>query len=168
MKKVKPKKLLMFYGGTLAFVVVLFQGVTHYGDTRLVAAPNINGRYLSTDAMPGCPESTRVLLTILQSGVYLNGAVNVVENAAVIEEATGEARLPLSGRLAQPQVTLDGRTSALSRCQPLAQRAQVAGTIASEADKKLAFAGTILLDSDAKPWQIKALRLVESKPEKGH
>jgi hypothetical protein len=167
MKKVQPK-LLLFYGGTLAFVVVLFQGVTHYGDTRLVASPNINGRYLSTEAMPGCPESTRVLLNILQSGVYLNGAVDLVENVAVLEAGTGEARLPLSGRLAEQQVTLAGRTMALSRCQPSAQRVQVAGTIASEADKKLAFTGTILLDSNAQPWQIKALRLVESKQEKGH
>jgi hypothetical protein len=167
MKKVQPK-LLLFYGGTLAFVIVLFQGVTHYGNTRLVAAPNINGRYLSTEEMPGCPTSTRVLLTILQSGVYLNGAVDLVENAAVIEEVSGEARLPLSGRLAQQQITLAGRTPALNRCKPLAQRLQVAGTIASEADKKLAFAGTILLDSNAQPWQIKALRLVESKQEKGH
>lgn len=167
MKKVQPK-LLLFYGSTLAFVVVLFQGVTRYGDTRLVAAPNINGRYLSTGAMPGCPDSTRVLLNILQSGVYLNGAIDLVENAAVIEEVTGETRLPLTGRLAQQQVGLNGRTSALSRCQPLARRVQVAGTIAAEADQKLAFTGTILLDSEAQPWQIKALRLVESNQEKGH
>jgi hypothetical protein len=167
MKKVKPK-LLLFYGSTLAFVVVLFQGVTRYGDTKLAAAPNINGRYLSTEAMPGCPESTRVLLTILQSGVYLNGAVDVVENAPVVEAVTSESTPPLSGRLAAQQVTLEGGTVALSRCQPLARRVQVAGTIASESDQKLAFAGTILLDSNVQPWQIKALRLVESKQEKGH
>lgn len=167
MKKVQPK-LLLFYGGTLAFVVVLFQGVTRYGDTRLVAAPNINGRYLSTGTMPGCPDSTRVLLNILQSGVYLNASVDLIENVAVIEEITKEARLPLSGRLAQQQVELNGITSALSRCQPLAQGVQVAGMIAAEADQKLAFTGTILLDSDTQPWQIKALRLVESKQERGH
>lgn len=167
MKKVQPK-LLWFYGSTLAFVVLLFQGVTRYGDTKLAAAPNINGRYLSTETMPGCPESTRVLLTILQSGVYLNGAVDLVENAAVIEEVTNEATPPLSGRLAAQEVALDGETAALSRCQPAARRVQVAGTVAPEADKKLAFAGTILLNNNAQPWQIKALRLVESKQKKGH
>lgn len=166
MKKVQSK-LLWFYGSTLAFVVVLFQGVTHYGNTKLMAAPNINGRYLSAEAMPGCPESTRVLLTILQSGVYLNGAVDLVENAAVIEAVTDESTPPLSGRLAQQQVTLNGETIALSRCQPLSRRVEVTGAVASDADKKLAFTGTILLDNNA-PWQIKALRLVESKQEKGH
>ena len=167
MKKIQSK-VLWFYGGTLAFVIVLFQGVTRYGDTKLAAPPNINGRYLSTEAMPGCPESTRVLLTILQSGVYLNGAVDLVENAAVIEEVTNESTPPLSGRLAGQQVTLDGKTVALNRCQALTRQVQVAGTIASEADKKLVFAGTILLDSNTQPWQIKAMHLVESKQKEGH
>ena len=110
--------VLLFYGSTLAFVVVLFQGVTHYGNTKLLAAPNINGRYLSTEAMPGCPQSTRVLLTILQSGAYLNGAIDLVENAAVIEEVTGERMPPLSGQLAQQQVTLGSSNEIMSRSAP--------------------------------------------------
>jgi len=56
---------------------------------------------------------------------------------------------------------------ALGRCQP-SERVQVAGTVAADVDKKLAFAGTILLDNNIQPWQIKASRLVESKKEKGH
>ncbi|NJR39588.1 MAG: hypothetical protein HC781_13200 [Leptolyngbyaceae cyanobacterium CSU_1_4] len=156
-------KLLGFYGSTLVFVLVLFQGVTRYGDTKLVAAPNINGRYLSTEAMPGCSESTRVLLTILQSGVYLNGAVDVVENATAIETGRNELTPPLTGQLSAQQVSLQGETAALSRCQPLAQRVQVAGTVAADGDKTLGFTGTILSAGSAKPWTVKALRLVESR-----
>lgn len=167
MKTIKSK-LLWFYGGTLGFVIVLFQGITHYGNTKLAAAPNINGRYLSTAAMPGCPESSRVLLTLLQSGVYLNGAIDLVENTAVIEESTSESTPPLSGQLAQQQVTLDGSTAALSSCQPATQQVQVIGTVAVDADKKLAFTGTVSLDNNVQPWQIKALRLVETTQEKGH
>jgi hypothetical protein len=165
MKKVEPK-LLMFYGGTLIFVVALFHLVTRYGDTKLVAMPNVNGRYLSTETMPGCPEDSRVLLTILQSGVYLNGSVNVVENETAIEDVTSERTPPLSGRFMQQQVTMDGKGTAL--CQVSAGRVQVNGAIETEADKKLSFNGKILLGETSQPWAMKGLRLVESKKKEGH
>jgi hypothetical protein len=165
MKKVQPK-LLMFYGGTLVFVVALFQVVTRYGDTRLLAAPNVNGRYLSTAAMPGCPESSRVMLTILQSGIYLNGAVNVVENPAAIDEVTSERTPPLSGRLTGQRVRMDG--TAIGLCQSGRGQVQVDGAIVTAADKKLTFDGKIVLGENAQPWQMKGIRLVESKKQEGH
>jgi hypothetical protein len=161
--KIEPK-LLVFYGGTLAFVVALFHGVTRYGDTKLVAMPNVNGRYLSTTTMPGCPEASRVLLTILQSGVYLNGSVNVVENEGAIADVTTEQRPSLSGRLMQQQVRMEGKGIAL--CEVMGQ-IQVEGAIVTGADQKLTFDGKIVL-ADGQPWQMKGLRLVESKQQEGH
>jgi hypothetical protein len=163
MKTVQPK-MVIFYGGTLAFVVALFHTVTRYGDTQLLASPNVDGRYLSSEAMPGCPEASRILLTILQSGVYLNGSVNMVENPAVIDEVTSERTPPLSGRLMQQRVMMDGTATEL--CQSEIGRMQVDGTIITEADKKLAFDGKIL--SGAQSWQMKGIRLVESKKKEGH
>jgi hypothetical protein len=165
MRKVEPK-LLMFYGGTLVFVVALFQMVTRYGDTKLVAMPNVNGRYLSTETMPGCPENSRVLLTISQSGIYLNGSVNVVENETAIEDVTSERTPPLSGRLVQQQLNMDGKGMAL--CQVSAGRVQVEGAIVTEADKKLSFNGKILLGEAEQPWVMQGVRLVESKKKEGH
>jgi hypothetical protein len=165
MKKVEPK-LLMFYGGTLIFVVALFHLVTRYGDTQLVAMPNVNGRYLSTEPMPGCPEASRVLLTISQSGIYLNGSVNVVENETAIEDVTDERTPPLSGTLTQQHVVMEGKETAL--CQAIAGRVRVAGAIATAADKRLSFNGKILRGETEQPWQMQGVRLVESKKKEGH
>jgi hypothetical protein len=158
--KMQPR-LLLFYGGTLAFVLLLFQVVTRYGDTKLVASPNIDGRYLSTETMPGCPPSSRVLLTILQSGIYLNGAVNVVENEGAIDQITSEQTPPLSGQLVQQEVTLSGG----ARLCQAAQSVRVAGKVVAAG--QVAFTGT-LQDGNGQPWQMKALRLAKLKKESGH
>jgi hypothetical protein len=154
--KIQPK-LLLFYGGTLAFVVALFQFVTHYGETKLIASPNINGRYLSTQAMPGCPESSRVMLSILQSGIYLNGAVDVVEAEAAAEAKSKGTKL--SGSWEQQQVTLAGDAAL---CQAVGKVA-IAGSVSGAAEKAV-FSGTI--SGVGQPWQFTGQRLAERKKAK--
>jgi hypothetical protein len=159
MKKIKIQpKLLLFYGGTLAFVVALFQFVTRYGETKLIASPNINGRYLSTQAMPGCPESSRVMLSILQSGIYLNGAVDVVEEADAQEAKSKGTQL--SGAWGNQQVALAG--NGVTLCQAVGKVA-IAGTVSGAAEKAV-FSGTI--SGVGQPWQFTGQKLAEPKKEK--
>jgi hypothetical protein len=120
------------------------------------------------------PETVPFLkVTILQSGVYLNGSVNVVQNPTATNEVTSERTPPLSGRLTQQQVTMEGKTMGL--CQPIAAQVQVDGAISSrypqgvvtEADQKLAFDGKIWIES-VQPWQMKGIRVAESKKKEEH
>jgi hypothetical protein len=157
--KIQPK-LLLFYGGTLAFVVALFQVVTRYGETQLIASPNINGRYLSTQAMPGCPESSRVMLSILQSGIYLNGAVEVVEEADAKEAKSKGTQL--SGAWGNQQVTLAG-DAALCQAAGKMETVAIAGTVSGVAENAV-FSGTI--SGIGQPWQFTGQRLVEAKKAK--
>jgi hypothetical protein len=151
MSKVDPK-LLIFYGSAVTLVIALFHGVTRYGETQLQAAPNINGRYLSAAAIPGCPENSRVMLSILQSGVYVNGAIDIVEAAQPASKAT-----PLSGEWRRQRLTLSGEQSLCGK----------AGLVAIEGTmQETTFSGTVAIGGQS--WQLTGQRLPEPKPDEGH
>jgi hypothetical protein len=151
MSKVNPK-LLIFYGSAVTLVIVLFQGVTRYGETQLQAAANINGRYLSTEALPGCPENSRVMLSVLQSGIYVNGAIDIVEVAQPADQVT-----PLSGDWRQQRLTLSGEQSLCGKAGLVA----IEGTV-----QEATFSGTVAIGGQS--WQLTGQRLTDPKPDKGH
>ena len=67
-------KSLTFYGVAIGFVLILFNLVTRYGEANLKAPARIDGRYrLSIAQLPDCLKSADPVLTIQQSGIYLNG-----------------------------------------------------------------------------------------------
>jgi hypothetical protein len=114
------RKAVLFYAGTLGAVVLLFQQVTQYGETHLQAPPNLNGRYVSVDRLPGCPATTRLALDIQQSGIYLSGSLRLLNPQTATEKTapvTSEEKPSLHGLWQSEQLMLSGSTLAFADCQ---------------------------------------------------
>ncbi len=150
-------------------VVVLFQAVTRYGESQLKPPPRIGGRYVSTAALPGCPAASRAVLTVLQSGLFLNGSLHLEEGAAIANPSPTQAQatdphatdphatdphatagttaqaaqLSLVGRWQYQKVTLAGQTIALQTCQAVAATA----TAATATPQQVQIEGTVVQPS---------------------
>ncbi|MEP0912234.1 hypothetical protein NDI45_15045 [Leptolyngbya sp. GB1-A1] len=123
---------LLFYGGMITSVFILFRLTAAYGEARLQAPPNIDGIYFSSIAPPSCPNDSRLRLTVQQSGIYLNGSVDLVQANVSPEmpDSTSSEKLPLTGRWNQEAMALSGNTDALAACQPSSNSVLIKGTIA--------------------------------------
>ena len=75
MKSLSPKSLL-FYGGTIVSVMILFSITTSYGETYLKAATPIAGSYTLTTE--NCLD--KAVLKLDQSGRYLTAALLLSTN----------------------------------------------------------------------------------------
>lgn len=106
---------LVFYTVTLLTVLGLFQITTAYGEANLKAPPNLNGRYLTDAAAPGCPTNSRLALTIQQSGRYLNAALEL-DKASDAARISAPKTLGLRGSWRQ-QIYLAGSAPDLAACQ---------------------------------------------------
>jgi hypothetical protein len=150
MQNTFSSKALWFYGTTLISVVMLFQFTTRYGEANLKAQPKLEGRFISTESLPGCPTNTRWALDIQQSGIYLNGSLQLLDSSETVAVATVEEKPSLKGIWRSPQVTLIGATSAFTACQRLVGSAQaplsvsIQGNVTPEAT---ALAGQFTLGS---------------------
>jgi hypothetical protein len=114
------RNAVLFYAGTLGAVVILFQQVTQYGETHLQAPPNLNGRYVSAEDVPGCPATTRLALDIQQSGIYLSGSLRLLNPQTATEKTApiaSEEKPSLHGLWQSEQLTLSGSTPAFADCQ---------------------------------------------------
>lgn len=110
-------KLLLFYGGTIVLVIVLFRWITLYGEQHLQAPPNLNGRYAFNIAPPAaCPPSTQMVLNLQQSGIYLSGTLHVEASPLTVTEPPTEEKKQLTGRWQQEQVHLTGSTDIGAIC----------------------------------------------------
>lgn len=165
MSKSHLKTHLIFYGATILVVLGLFRLTSAYGESNLKAPPNLNGRYLSTAALPGCPETSRIAVTIQQSGVYLNGALELQQEGTKPPPLQPEY-LTLNGRW-QQQLTLLGQTNALTTCQNNLAQANIAlqGTITQ--DPEAVLNGQLSINQ-AQPWQFTAKREALPKQEVAH
>jgi len=104
-------KSLAFYGGAIAVVVVLFETVTAYGETQLKAPPVIEGRYpISFVQKPSCLKSDPLVLTIQQSGSYLNASLSAA-NTNGKGATTAQEKPSLTGRLSNQQVSIAGTST---------------------------------------------------------
>lgn len=164
-KQVELKSVL-FYATVLPSVLGLFYLTSAYGEANLKAAPNINGDYLTTAAPPGCPADRRLVITIQQSGIYLNGGLELV--SATDKTPQHKTEHALSGYF-QPQVTLAGPTHAFTACQIDLPEAVVQGTIAKAAGAgdSATFTGQLTLNN-SQPWQFTAERQTVAAPEIAH
>lgn len=109
----KPKSFI-FYGIAIASVIVLFKVVTVYGENNIKARPNINGRYRLIGAkIRECMSDKPIVLTIQQSGVYLNGDLSDGEtkSTSAIKE-----KLPLKGKWESDRLQLSGFIPAYHIC----------------------------------------------------
>ena len=168
------KNYLAFYVVTVATVLGLFQFTAAYGEAHLKAPLNLNGRYSSESAPAGCPASQFAII-IQQSGIYLNGAIELAQPAAQpAAKPTQPAQFTLIGRWQQgkQQVNLAGPGPALAICSAMATAPTVdlqatfqppAPSPAAEA----ALVGQITLNS-AQPWSFTAVRQVASAQQSAH
>ncbi|GAP95593.1 hypothetical protein [Leptolyngbya sp. NIES-2104] len=116
MKSLFSAKWLTFYGSTIAFVIALFSVVTNYGEANLKAQPKISGRYkISAAELPGCLKGKDLVLSIEQSGVYLNGSL--LETSHSTQEQTASRKKPsLMGTFRQPNLELSGTLAQIEGC----------------------------------------------------
>ena len=181
MSRSSRSKHLLFYVGVIGIVLVLFQGVTAYGEANLKAPPNLNGRYLSTSPPPGCPEGDRLVLTLQQSGIYVNGfmtleSVKDSQNAQS-GDATSEEKPSLTGLWKPEQLSLSGQTNALKTCAVGSLPGVTGAAIALQGQvTNTTFTGQLSYESQARngqagnlePWQFTAERQAPVKAKAGH
>ena len=122
-------KSLSFYGGTIAFVVILFSMVTAYGEANLKAPQKIDGRYqIPAQALPGCLKSEQLILLVQQSGIYLTGSLLTADTADTLGKRATE-RPSMTGNWENQRLTLHGNASYLPKCQG---EVRMQGTIAQQ------------------------------------
>lgn len=109
-------KSLTFYGVAISSVVILFKVVTAYGEANLKAPLAIGGSYrINAQTLPGCLKSDALVLTIKQSGIYLNGSLLPAKSNPQLEKIA-EEKPSLTGQLNYPQLNLSGSIPLVSSC----------------------------------------------------
>lgn len=110
-------KSLAFYGVAIGAVLLLFEVVTAYGEANLKAPAPIDGRYrLSyTQNLPKCPKSDALVLTIQQSGIYLNGSLLPAQTNAQ-QPTSAEEKPSMTGQLSNQQLSLSGTVPRSTFC----------------------------------------------------
>jgi hypothetical protein len=105
---------LAFYAIAIGLVLVLFKGVTVYGESRLQPPISINGNYQVTldGSIPNCQQLKPLTLDIHQSGIYLNASLVKDTNHQQISP-------PLRGKFERQQVNLEGNIPAKILCEQI-------------------------------------------------
>jgi hypothetical protein len=119
-------KSLGFYGVAIGSVVILFNVVSAYGESKLKAPPAIGGSYrLNAQNLPGCLKADNLVLSIQQSGIYLFASLLPGDTNAKLV-AIAEERPSLTGKLSNQKVSLSGTVPALPNC---GEAIKIQGTI---------------------------------------
>jgi len=122
MKKIFKSKILAFYVVSISFVLILFKVVTDFGANYLKAPPEIGGNYLllNNQNLPPCLNSENLLLSIQQSGVYLNGYLGA-KNQQGNSTLPPEERPSLVGKWQEKNqsqlLMLSGTLNQTAKCQ---------------------------------------------------
>jgi hypothetical protein len=128
---------LVFYAIAIGLVLVLFKGVTAYGESRLKASTNIGGNYQVTldENIPNCQQLQPPTLKIQQSGIYLN--------ASLVKDVNHqETSPPLTGKFERQQLNLQGKIPAKILCQQ-----SIPITIQAKTTSPDSLSGKISIDS---------------------
>ena len=177
MSRLSHSKHVLFYVAIIGSVLILFQVVSTYGEANLTAPPNLNGRYLSASAPPGCPEGEQWVLTIQQSGIYLNGSVELksadAAQSAQSAETPSEEKPSLTGLWQPPRLNLSGETDALSACTAGGLPSKTASAIALQGQVDSAtLTGQLTYrnaqSSDLQTWQFTAQHQSPAKVKAAH
>lgn len=137
-------KWMSFYGATMLFVMALFSITTNYGEANLKAPTKISGRYrITAKTLPGCLKSESLVLSIEQSGIYLNGAL--LEADGEIRTQTAAKKKPsLTGLLEKQNLSLSGNLEHLQSCEQQNPTVSIDGSVAQDVLK-----GTLKLESQS-------------------
>jgi hypothetical protein len=139
---------MLFYGGVVTSVVVLFSLVARYGETHLQAPRAIDGRYpLSAIALPGCLSGQSFVLTVHQSGVYLTGSL-LPEDASPRTVRSASDRPPLNGHWTQQQVKLHGAIAPQATCR---ETVQLVAQVHQPTPETTTLTGTLTLGPSGSP-----------------
>lgn len=114
-------KSLAFYGVAIGSVLVLFKGVTAYGESNLKAPNKIGGVYrLEAQNLPECLQSQDLVVNIEQSGIYLFGDFSDKSETETEEKGKGDRlHVPLEGRFNESGLSISGKLNKLNSCQQL-------------------------------------------------
>ena len=116
-------KSLSFYAVTIGSVVLLFNGVTAYGEANLKGPPKMDGRYrINAQNLPGCLKADALLLNIKQSGIYLNGSLLPTQKNTQLE-TLAEEKPSLNGQLSHPKLSLSGPVPWVPNCNNAVRQA---------------------------------------------
>ena len=120
-------KSLSFYAVTIGSVVLLFNGVTAYGEANLKGPPKMDGRYrINAQNLPGCLKADALLLNIKQSGIYLNGSLLPTQKNTQLE-TLAEEKPSLNGQLSHPKLSLSGPVPWVPNCNNAVRQADASG-----------------------------------------
>jgi hypothetical protein len=104
-------KSLAFYGTMIGSVLLLFRGVTAYGETQLKAPITIGGDYsMEFDTPPQCLKNKELTLKIEQSGIY------IFANLVLEKSADNLDKIALHGKFKEPEMILSGNSNPLLFC----------------------------------------------------
>jgi hypothetical protein len=126
-------KSLSFYAIAIGSVLLLFNVVTAYGESKLKAPKTIGGRYQLSfaNSLPGCPQIAPLMLQLDQSGTYVNAAILKKE---VLNSMSAEEKLTLTGLFKEQQLSLAGNVAQSVLCGSPQQSGESAIAITSKVD----------------------------------
>ncbi|MFM6355862.1 MAG: hypothetical protein ACKPFC_08425 [Planktothrix sp.] len=106
-------KSFIFYGTMIGSVVLLFKGVTAYGESQLKAPHSIGGDYaMKLENPPECLKKQNLVLKIEQSGVYIFAKLALKKTEPHLDP------INLQGRLENQQMILSGSLNPWFFCTP--------------------------------------------------
>jgi hypothetical protein len=160
------KNHLIFYAVAVLTVLGLFQLTSAYGEAHLTAPPNLNGDYLSATAPPGCPANSRLRIAIQQSGIFLNGAVELAQTEAL--DPIQATALTLTGHWRQ-QLELTGKAPTLESCGLADGGHQVHLTAAFQpaSSSPASLVGQLNL-GNSQSWSFTAIQQTAAAQQKSH
>ena len=127
-------KSLAFYAVAIGTVVILFSVVTAYGESRLKAPANIEGRYkIPAESLPGCLQAEPLVLTVQQSGEYLHGSLLPEPKEGQKAAKASEKKASLNGIWENQKLVLSGPVKHLKSCN--LQDAQAGTSGRAEGDR---------------------------------
>jgi hypothetical protein len=125
---------IKFYAIMISFVVVLFSGVTYYGEKNLVPPPKVSGSYkIESGDLSDCLKDKSLELKVAQSGIYLSGSLQSIAPDRSDRKPSSQENLPLAGMWKDSKLSLTGAVTHVEGCD----RRQNLSIIATQIDKKL-------------------------------
>lgn len=107
-------KSLLFYGSMVGSVILIFKGVSWYGENNLQAPPKLTGEYLlKSENLPSCLTNQNLILNIEQSGIYLSGLLKLSNNN---NSKIANENISLNGRYQEDQILFSGLIKSPNNC----------------------------------------------------
>lgn len=155
-------KSLSFYAVAVGSVLLLFNAVTAYGESRLKAPSAIGGRYrlAFANSLPSCAKLEPLLLVIDQSGVYANGVI-LPASTTTENPMSAEERLTLTGSFRNRQLNLSGTVPQSVLCNQSSASGTKAIAINSRIEENT-IVGEIALDSQPQKTQFTAQKQADA------